>query len=135
PLAQVQILAIDRANNLVANVPTEIGITSPLVALALAIIAMMFGFLILYCVKRPQPAGIRKATWFLQAISSKDGFASLSQLQVLLWTFVVATSAVYVMCLSGRLVDITSGTLILLGIAGAAGVGAAAHNGAQISAA
>jgi uncharacterized protein HemX len=124
---------MDHANNLVANVPTEIGITSPFVALVLVIAATIFGLVILYFVKRPQPVGIRKARWFLQVISSKDGFASLSQLQVLLWTLVVAISAVYVMCLSGRLVEITSGTLILLGIAGAAGVGAAVHNGAQIT--
>jgi len=38
--------------------------------------------------------------------------------------FVVAASAVYVMSLSGELLQITSGTLILLGIAGAAGIGA-----------
>src|SRR5262249_61683450 len=50
--------------------------------------------------------------------------ASLSKLQMLLWTFVVAASAVYVMSLSGELLQITSGTLILLGIAGAAGIGA-----------
>lgn len=133
PLAQVRILAIDHANNLVTDVPTEIGITSPFVALVLAISVIIVGLVILYRVERPQAVGIRKARWFLQLISTKDGFASLSQLQVLLWTFVVAISALYVMFLSGRLVEITSGTLILLGIAGAAGVGAAVHNGAQIT--
>jgi hypothetical protein len=133
PLAQVRILAIDHANNLVANVPTEIGITSPFAAVVLAIVATILGLAILSRVKRPQAVGIRKARWLLQVISTKDGFASLSQLQVLLWTFVVLISAVYVMFLSGRLVEITSGTLILLGIAGAAGVGAAVHNGAQIT--
>ncbi len=134
PLADVRILAIDHANNLVVNVPTEIGITSPFVALVLAIAAaIIFGLVILYRVERPQPVGIRKASWLLQVISTKDGFASLSQLQVLLWTFVVAISAVYVMFLSGRLVEISSGTLILLGIAGATGVGAAVHNGTQIT--
>ena len=114
-------------------VPTEIGITSPFAAVVLAIVATILGLAILSRVKRPQAVGIRKARWLLQLISTKDGFASLSQLQVLLWTFVVAVSAVYVMSLSGRLVEITSGTLILLGIAGAAGVGAAVHNGAQIT--
>ena len=133
PLAQVRILAIDHANKLVANVPAEIGITSPFAAVVLAIVAIILGLAILSRVKRPQAVGIRKARWLLQVISTKDGFASLSQLQVLLWTFVVLISALYVMLLSGRLVEITSGTLILLGIAGAAGVGAAVHNGAQIT--
>jgi hypothetical protein len=133
PLAEVQILALDHANHLVADVPAEIGITSPFAAVVLAIVATILGLAILSRVKRPQAVGIRKARWLLQLISTKDGFASLSQLQVLLWTFVVAVSAVYVMSLSGRLVEITSGTLILLGIAGAAGVGAAVHNGAQIT--
>jgi hypothetical protein len=59
------------------------------------------------------------------------GFARLSQLQILLWTFVVAASAVYVMSLSGQLIEITNTALVLLGIAGAAGIGAAAHFEAQ----
>src|SRR5260370_780071 len=37
PLAEVQILALDHANHLVADVPAEIGITSPFAAVVLAI--------------------------------------------------------------------------------------------------
>jgi len=59
---------------------------------------------------------------FLRLITASDGRASLSQLQILLWTFVVGASAVFVMCLSGNLIDVTNGTLALLGIAGASGV-------------
>jgi hypothetical protein len=135
PLAEVRILAIDASNKLIANVPTEIGITRPLLALFLAIVAASIGLAILYAItiRRPQSQGMRKAKWYLQVISTKDGFGSLSQLQVLLWTFVVAISALYVMLLSGQLVEITSGTLVLLGIAGAVGVGAAIQNNAQIN--
>jgi hypothetical protein len=43
----------------------------------------------------------------------------------------VAASAVYVMSLSGQLIQITNGTLVLLGIAGAAAVATKAHNAAQ----
>jgi hypothetical protein len=75
--------------------------------------------------------GILKANWLLRIISTPSGFASLSQLQIILWTFVVAASAVYVMSLSGQLIAITTGILVLLGIAGAAGLGAKAHNEAQ----
>lgn len=133
PLAEVRILATDNTNKVIANVPTEIGITNPLAALLLSGVAVTIGFVILYGVQRPSSIGIQKAPWYLQVISTKDGFASLSQLQVLLWTFVVAVSALYVMFLSGRLVEITSGTLVLLGIAGATGVGAAIHNNGQIN--
>jgi hypothetical protein len=133
PFAEVRILAISKDNKLVVNAPTEIGITSPLVALFVAAAGTLLGLAILYRVRRPQSVGIAKATWLLQVISTKDGFASLSQLQVVLWTLVVAFSAMYVMAMSGRLVEITSGTLILLGIAGATGVGAAIQNGAAIT--
>jgi hypothetical protein len=54
----------------------------------------------------------------LAIISSPDGVASLSQFQIILWTFVVAGSAIYVMTLSGNLIAISDGTLTLLGIAG-----------------
>jgi hypothetical protein len=55
--------------------------------------------------------------------------------QIVLWTLVVAASAVYVMALSGDLIEITNGTLVLLGIAGAAVLGAQAHSASQNSAA
>jgi len=75
--------------------------------------------------------GILQASSLLRIISTPNGFASLSQFQVVLWTFVVAASAVYVMSLSGQLIQITNGTLVLLGIAGAAAVAAKAHTAAQ----
>ena len=53
----------------------------------------------------------------LRIISTSDGYASLSQLQIVLWTLVVGLSAIYVMTLSGNLISISEGTLTLLGIA------------------
>ena len=61
-------------------------------------------------------------------ISTRAGVASLSQLQVILWTFVIGTGAVYVMVISGGLIDISDGTLILLGIAGVVTVGTKLQN-------
>src|SRR5262249_1189303 len=55
-------------------------------------------------------------------ITTRAGFASLSQFQITLWTFVVIASAAYVIALSGDLIPITTGTLVLLGISGAATV-------------
>ena len=46
------------------------------------------------------------------------GYASLSQFQIMLWTFVVGCSAVYVMVLTGRLINIEATMLTLLGVAG-----------------
>jgi len=134
PLAEVRILAIDnKKKELVADAITAIGITHPLGALILAIAAVVFGFVILYIAvgRRLEHPGILKANWLLRIISTPSGVASFSQFQILLWTFVVAASAVYVMALSGQLIVITNGMLVLLGIAGAAVVAAKAHNEAQ----
>jgi hypothetical protein len=134
PLAEVRILARDnKKKETVADVTTSIGITHPVAAFVFAIATMIIGLGALHIAAgwRLKHPGILKANWLLRIISTPSGFASLSQLQVLLWTFVVAVSAVYVMALSGELVQITNGTLILLGIAGAAGIAAKTHTEAQ----
>jgi len=134
PLAEVRILAIDSKKNVVAaDVTTTIGITYPLAAFAFAIATVALGFWVLYIATgwRLTHPGILQANWLLRIISTPSGFASLSQLQILLWTFVVAASAVYVMSLSGELVQVTNGMLVLLGIAGAAGIATKAHSEAQ----
>jgi hypothetical protein len=116
-------------------VTTAIGITYPLAAVAIVIVTMGLGFVVLTAVasRRLTHPGILHANGLLRVISTPSGFASLSQLQIILWTFVVAASAVYVMSLSGELVQITSGTLVLLGIAGAAGIGAKIQTENQIA--
>lgn len=55
----------------------------------------------------------------LRLISTSNGWASLSQFQIILWTFVIGAGAVYVMSLTMSLITISIGTLALLGIAGA----------------
>ncbi len=138
PLAEIRILVRDNTNGkTVADVSTAIGITHPAAAFVFSIVTAIIGFAALHIAagRRLTHPGILKANWLLRIISTPSGFASLSQLQILLWTFVVAVSSVYVMALSGELVQITSGTLILLGIAGAAGIGAKIHDQAQGAAA
>jgi hypothetical protein len=66
--------------------------------------------------------GVPGEDYVLKIISTKGGYASLSQLQIILWSFVIGAGAVYVMSLAGNLIEITQGTLILLGISGAATV-------------
>jgi hypothetical protein len=60
----------------------------------------------------------------MRLISTREGYASLSQMQIVLWSFLFGAGAVYVMTLSGSLIDIPTGALVLLGIAGATTLGA-----------
>jgi hypothetical protein len=128
PLADVRImvLAKDGAGGytLAADVSHAIGVTNPFWALTLALLTVAAAFLVLsiVCYRRLQRAGVTKTGMLIRIITTPDGYASLSQLQIVLWTFVVAGSAVYVMVLSGELIQVTSGTLVLLGISGAVSV-------------
>ncbi len=64
----------------------------------------------------------------LQIISTQSGYASLSQLQIILWTLVIGWASAYVLVISGNLVPLTPGTLVLLGITGGAAVIAKAQS-------
>ena len=108
-----------------ADVSHVIGVTNPFWALLLAAAHRAGG------IRRAEPVGHRRLKRLglddldpvIRIITTPDGYASLSQLQMVLWTFVVAASAVYVMVLSGELIEVTTGTLVLLGISGAVTVG------------
>jgi hypothetical protein len=131
-LADVRIVAFtDKA--LAADVATSIGITYPWAAIVFALLTVAIALIVLWFIakKRLTQPGIQAASWPLRIIATPNGTASLSQLQVVLWTLVVAASAVYVMSLSGDLIQITDGTLVLLGIAGAAAIAAKVHNASQ----
>jgi hypothetical protein len=71
---------------------------------------------------------ISRSKPLLCLITTRRGFASLSQFQIVLWTFVVLASVIYVIALSGDLIEITTGTLVLLGISGTATVVAKAKS-------
>ena len=94
-----------------------------------------FGLLSLISHRRLKRLGLGDLDPVIRIIATPDGYASLSQFQMLVWTFVVAGSAVYVMVLSGELIEVTSGTLILLGISGAVTVGTQLHDNRVIDAA
>ena len=57
--------------------------------------------------------------WF---VAGKDGGASLSLAQILLWTILVFSASFYVLVASGKLLDLTNDVLMLLGIAGGVSV-------------
>jgi hypothetical protein len=122
PLAQVRIIMVDpTAKTIVADEIAQIGITDAGVGAGITIFAVSLAFLLLAFV-----GPVKKVTknLFLRVLAADDGHASISQFQLLLWTFVIGASAIYVMSLSGELIDISSQVLILLGITGAANLGA-----------
>jgi hypothetical protein len=102
------------------DVILPIGITSTVFSFTITIVLIVIAWTALY-----QFAKIRDVPGeniILKIISTKNGYASLSQLQIILWSFVIGAGAVYVMSLSGNLIEITQGTLVLLGISGTATV-------------
>jgi hypothetical protein len=119
PVARMQVLAtILMPDRSIVRVPVAlpVGVTSVWYGIALTALAVFLSALGLYFViaNRALPGN----NPILKVIATRDGFASLSQFQIILWTFVVGAAAIYVMALSGNLIGITSGTLVLLGIAG-----------------
>lgn len=121
PLADLRIIGVSQGN-IVVDVSHVVGITHQLITflLSLAIILLLVGWM---TKKRPTTDGAKDEkgpNWIYRLIGTRSGKASLSQFQVMLWTIVVAFSSVYVMLISGALVDISSSTLVLLGIAGGA---------------
>jgi hypothetical protein len=131
PQAEVRVIIAsdDTAKpSYLADITTRIGITNVFWAslLAIAIVVIAFVILTLIAYRKLLGGTTLKANPLL-LIVSQSGYASLSQFQIVLWTFLVGASAIYVMALSGELIEITNGTLILLGISGAAAIGAKVH--------
>lgn len=107
----------------------EVAITSRIYAAAITIVMVILAGLVLFQFAKylgvPGPKNSKfYRLWSvpLRLISTANGWASLSQFQILLWSFVIGGGAVYVMTLTGSLIPISSGTLILLGISGGAAV-------------
>jgi hypothetical protein len=98
----------------------QVGVTSAIVAVIVVVCVAILVWQILYWIAHEYR--IRGRNLLLRIICTSDGYASLSQLQIVLWTFVVGMSAIYVMTLSGNLISISAGTLTLLGIASGAGL-------------
>jgi len=123
PVADVWISA--RANHgtgdaALADVVESIGITNTWAALGAA-----FGAILLlgWFLKGFKPIGLKGSNLLLQMIETRGGRASLSQFQIVLWTFVIGAATAYVIVLSGNLIPLTEGTLALLGISGLATLG------------
>jgi hypothetical protein len=135
PLADARILVIDTDGNPIVDVTRTVGITNLIFAGIITVVVLVVAFYILYRVCKMRLVRPPKFQPLLCVITTRSGYASLSQFQIILWTFVVIASAAYVMALSGDLIAISSGTLVLLGISGTATVISKAKNEAQSSAA
>jgi hypothetical protein len=122
---RIRVIVPDGKGAALTDVTERIGITSPIVSAILSLIAMVLAFTFALMVAESLNVPGRG---LLKVISTRAGVASLSQLQVILWTFVIGTGAIYVMAISGQLIDISNGTLILLGISGVATVGSKLQN-------
>ena len=118
PQADVRVLFFDADLNPVFDVATKTGVTNVLIAVILVLLMVAAGFVVLWRVCRHRFPTFGGNNPLLCLITTRRGFASLSQFQIVLWTFIVVASAVYVFALSGDLIPITAGTLVLLGISG-----------------
>lgn len=118
PLAGLRLI-IGNQQGFLADLVQPVGITSLWYASIITVAVVLAALAILQGLARRRGT---PGTLLLRLIVTREGIASLSQLQVLIWTLVVGASVVYVMSLSGNLINVTSGTLVLLGIAGAAGI-------------
>lgn len=122
PLADMRIVARQKGSpQILLDVVRPVGISNRALAFFAALASVLIAWFVL--LKFAERRDVPGRDPFLRLITTDGGYASLSQLQIMLWTFVVGASAVYVMVLAGNLVAISTGTLILLGISGASTVG------------
>jgi len=97
-----------------------VGVTYEKYAFVLAVLCVALFFLVARAFLAGDKTRFGGANLLLRIICTNEGYASLSQFQILLWSVTIAGSAVYSMVLSGNLINLTNGTLVLLGIAGGA---------------
>lgn len=94
PFADARILIVDSDGAPVVDVLTKVGITNLYFATVMTLAIVIFAFYILsrVCKKRLEP--VPNCGALLCTITMRRGYASLSQFQIILWTFVVIISAI-----------------------------------------
>ena len=120
PVADVKVI-VGTAESTLATAVLEVGVTSVWAAVLTTLLCVLVahGLLYAWAASRKVPG---RSPW-MRLISTREGYASLSQMQIMLWSFLFGAGAVYVITLSGSLIDIPTGALVLLGIAGATTLG------------
>jgi hypothetical protein len=121
PIADFRVVATSDTDWKTLDTVVPVGVTSVAFSSLLALIGVLGAWFMLYSFGDRR--GVPGRDVVLKLISTRNGYASLSQLQTLMWSFVVGAAGIYVMALSGNLIDISNGTLVLLGITGVAFVG------------
>jgi Fibronectin type III domain len=122
PVADVKVIVGKSSNSVLATAVLHVGITSIWTAFLTTLVCVVIAHALLYAwaMYRNVPG---RSPW-MRLVSTREGYASLSQLQIMLWSFLFGAGAVYVMSLSGSLINIPTSALVLLGIAGATTLGA-----------
>lgn len=133
PVAQVRVIRYDSQGTVLEDLVAPLAVTNPMLAGTIALLAVAGAFGVLALGVRVRGQGVDGMLH--RIVASSTGTPSLSQLQVLLWVFVIGAAATYVMALSGELVNISGGTLTLLGIAGASALGTQLKNSRDAAAA
>lgn len=98
----------------------SVGVSTPWLAFvaAVGLVGVAWSFLLSWATAR----GVRGGR-LLRVISTPHGVASLSQFQIVIWSTVIGAGIIYVMLISGNLIDIPATTLGLLGVTGITLVG------------
>lgn len=122
PLAQLRFILASTDGTAVVDVVKDVGVTS--IAAAATVAALMASLSVIVLLIWAKSRKIPGHWAFMRLIASRAGYASLSQLQIMIWSFLLGTGAVYVMMLSGSLIEIPTSALVLLGIAGVSAIGA-----------
>jgi hypothetical protein len=122
PQADIRVLIFKPDLDVVFDAWSKTGVTSIWLAVVITLATVGVAFFVLWRVCRRRFPEFGRTNPLLCLITTRGGFASLSQFQIMLWTFLVIASAAYVIALSGDLIPITTGTLVLLGISGTASI-------------
>lgn len=121
PMADLRIV-LSRSGAAVAVADRSVGITSVWTAAGITAGTVLVAVCCLVLWARARE--VAGTDPLMRLITTRDGYVSLSQFQIVMWSLLFGAGAVYVMGLSGSLIDIPAGALVLLGISGATIVGA-----------
>lgn len=121
PIADLRIV-LSRSGAAVAVADRSVGITSVWTAVGITAGTVLIALVILVLWARSRQ--VPGTDPLMRLITTREGYVSLSQFQIVMWSFLFGAGAVYVMGLSGSLIDIPAGALVLLGISGVTILGA-----------
>ncbi|MBI4967041.1 MAG: hypothetical protein HZC25_02880 [Rhodospirillales bacterium] len=126
PKADLKIIGRDKDNQSIFEKNVEISVTSTRWAFAYTVLSILVAIGLIYLVTGRRNAQTGTSNFLLTIIATSNGRASLSQLQIMIWTLVVCGSIVYVFSISGTFMALSDQVLGLLGISGLAILGAQA---------